>query len=126
MAFEGPGWRSPGAMPSARARGRCWAPTGRATALRRRAVRRMSTVLGCRLGRREGNLQAIDERRLRRIHLLPCHARIEPGAAIDLGKGEPSARAPGPLSLHRVAGHLSRIGIAFPGPGMDQLARLLP
>src|SRR5712691_2824772 len=73
----------------------------------------------------QGRLQTADQLGLRRIDLLARSLRAEPATAIDFWKGEPSARAAGPLGPHHVAGDTVGIRISLPGPRLDFLAGLL-
>src|SRR5438552_606228 len=74
---------------------------------------------------RRCSLQSADELGLGRIELLPRRRRIEPGTAVHLGKRQPATRPSGPFGTHEVAGGSLWVGVAFPGPGVDELARLL-
>src|SRR5687768_15630708 len=119
------------------------AVAARATAPTRRKSRRASASgcrsfselvrcvigLNSRIGRLRGDgergLKAIHELRLRGVHLLLRHGRVEPGAPVDFGKLDPSSRSARPFGAHGVAHDGCGVGVAFPGPGVNKLAGLL-
>ena len=70
-------------------------------------------------------MQAIDQLLLCWVDLFAGNGRRKPGTSVNLGKGEPTARATRPFRFHRIAGDPIRIGIAFPRPGMYYLTGLL-
>src|SRR5918993_4274940 len=84
------------------------------------------TGLRCRVLRGQRRLEAVDQLGLCRVHLRLCRRRDDPGAAVDFGELDPTARPAGPLGAHRVAHDGRWVCVALPSPGMDRLACLLP